>query len=121
MTSPASNLMLKDRFKFFGPGILIVALSFVVAFLFIKPAPPRSIIIGTGGPGGAYFNYGKEFKKILAQDGIHLEVRTTGGAFDNLRLLESGEIDIAFMQGGIGSKATVDDLFSLGSLYYEPI
>jgi len=121
MTSPASNQTLKDSFKYFGPGTLIVVLSFIVAFLFIKPAPPRSIIIGTGGSGGAYFRYGKEFKNILAQDGIDLEVRTTEGAVENLRLLESGEIDIAFMQGGIGSKATVDDLFSLGSLYYEPI
>jgi len=112
---------LRYRFKYFGPGTLIVILSFVAAFHFMKPAPPRNLVIGTGGSGGAYFRYGKEFKKILARDGIQLEVRTTGGAVENLHLLEAGEIDIAFMQGGVGSKATTDDLISLGSLYYEPI
>jgi TRAP transporter TAXI family solute receptor len=111
----------KYRFKYFGPGSLIVILSFAVAFHFIQPAPPRDLVMGTGGSDGAYFRYGNEFKKILAQNGIQLEVRTTGGTVENLHLLESGEIDIAFMQGGVGSKATVDGLTSLGSLYYEPI
>ena len=112
---------LRERLKYFGPGTLIVIASFLVAFMFIKPAPPRSLVIGTGGPDGAYFHYGQKFAQILARDGIQLEVRSTGGSLDNLRLLESGEIDIAFMQGGVGSQAKTDDMISLGSLYYEPI
>jgi len=121
MAEPTQHPTIKERLKYFGPGTLIVVLSFIVAFLFIKPAPPRSLIIGTGGPDGAYFHYGQKFAKILARDGIELEVRNTGGSIDNLRLLESGEIDIAFMQGGVGSEAKADKLISLGSLYYEPI
>ena len=121
MSERIQHPTVKERLKYFGPGALIVIASFVVAFLFIKPAPPRNIVIGTGGSEGAYFHYGKKFARILARDGIQLEVRTTGGSIDNLRLLESGEIDIAFMQGGVGSQAKTDDLISLGSLYYEPI
>jgi TRAP transporter TAXI family solute receptor len=121
MARSKSIKSLRYRLKYFGPGTLIVILSFVVAFHFMKPAPPRSLVIGTGGPAGAYFRYGNEFKQILARDGIHLEVRITGGSAENLRLLEAGKIDIAFMQGGVGAKATVGDLISLGSLYYEPI
>jgi len=121
MASSKSINSLKYRLKYFGPGTLIVILSFVAAFHFMKPAPPENLIIGTGGSDGAYFRYGNEFKRILARNGIKLEVRTTGGSVENLHLLETGEIDIAFMQGGVGSKATVDDLISLGSLYYEPI
>jgi len=121
MAEPAQHPTLKERLKYFGPGTLIVIASFAVAFLFIQPAPPRSLVIGTGGPEGAYFHYGQKFARILARDGIQLEVRTTGGSIDNLRLMESGEIDIAFMQGGVGSQANSDDFISLGSLYYEPI
>ena len=121
MANSESIKSLKYRFKYFGPGTLIVIFSFVVAFNFMKPAPPRNLVIGTGGSSGAYFRYGKEFKKILARDGIQLEVRTTGGTVENLNLLEAKEIDIAFMQGGEGSRATVNNLISLGSLYYEPI
>ena len=115
------NRTLKDYLKYFGPGALIVIISFAVALVFVKPAPPRNIIIGTGGSEGSYFQFGQEFKKILAREGIHLEVLTTDGAVDNLRLLEAGEIDIAFVHGGISSKATIEDLKSLGSLYYEAI
>ncbi len=57
----------------------------------------------------------------MAKDGIDLEVRRTGGAVENLRLLEAGEVDIAFLQGGIGTLAHGDTLISLGSLYYEPV
>jgi len=121
MAEPAQHPTIKERLKYFGPGTLIVIASFLVAFLFIKPAPPSSLVIGTGGPDGAYFHYGQKFAQILARDGIQLKVRSTGGSIDNLRLLESGEIDIAFMQGGVGSRAKTDNLISLGSLYYEPI
>ncbi|MFC1515183.1 hypothetical protein ACFL7E_00330 [Thermodesulfobacteriota bacterium] len=64
MTDSASNRTLKDHLKYFGPGMLIVVLSFVVAFLYIKPAPPQNIIIGTGGSRGAYFRFGQEFRII---------------------------------------------------------
>ena len=30
---------LRERLKYFGPGTLIVIASFLVAFMFIKPAP----------------------------------------------------------------------------------
>jgi len=121
MAEQKSNQALKDHFKYFGPGTFIIVLSFMVAFLFMKPAPPRTIVVGAGGPEGDYYRYAQKFRVILAQDGIRLDVRATEGSVDNLRLLEAGEIDIAFIQGGVGSKATVEDLISLGSLYYEPI
>jgi TRAP transporter TAXI family solute receptor len=121
MAESAKDNIIKSRLKYFGPGTVIVVLSFLVAFLFMKPAPPRKLVIGTGDTDGAYFHYGEKFRDILARDGIQLEVLATGGSIDNLRLLESGQIDIAFMQGGSGSSAQTDDLISLGSLFYEPI
>jgi TRAP transporter TAXI family solute receptor len=121
MAESTKSLTDKNRLKYYGPGTLIVVLSFAVAFLFIKPAPPRSLIIGTGGTDGDYFYYAQMFKEILARDGIQLEVRTTGGSIENLQMLKSGQVDIAFMQGGVGANSDSSGLISLGSLYYEPI
>jgi hypothetical protein len=39
---------------YYGPGTLIVVLTFLVAFLFMKPAPSHNLIIGTGDTDGEY-------------------------------------------------------------------
>ena len=113
----------KDKLKIFGPAIVITIIGFVVAYQFVSPAPPRRISIGTGSPEGAYFTYGKEYSKILAKAGITLNIRSTGGSAENLKLLEaeSGGVDVAFVQGGMSPLAKTDNLVSLGSLYFEPL
>lgn len=111
----------RDYLKFYGPGTLFVILSFVVAYQFVQPAPPRHIVIATGQPEGSYYHFGEKYRHILARDGIDLEVRVTAGAVENLQLLEAGEVDVAFLQGGLGTLAQSKGLISLGSLYYEPV
>jgi len=111
----------RDYLKFYGPGALLVILSFLVAYQFVQPAPPRHIAIATGQSEGSYYHFGKKYRQILARDSIDLEVRVTAGAVENLQLLEAGEVDVAFLQGGLGSLARSEDLISLGSLYYEPV
>jgi len=116
----------KDRtsryyLKFYGPGTLLVILSFLVAYQFVQPAPPRHIVIATGQPEGSYYHFGQKYRQLLARDGIDLELRVTAGAVENLQLVEAGEVDVAFLQGGLGTLAQSKDLISLGSLYYEPI
>lgn len=112
---------LRGQLKFYGPGALLIIISFLAAFQFVQPAPPRHIVIATGQPEGTYYHYGQQYREILARDGIDLKVRRTAGAVENLRLLEAGKVDIAFLQGGIGTLAQSDTLISLGSLYYEPV
>jgi hypothetical protein len=99
----------------------VIIISFVVAYQFVRPAPPRHIVMATGQPEGSYYHVGQKYRQILAQDGIDLELRVTEGAVQNLRLLENGEVDVAFLQGGLGTLARSDALISLGSLYYEPV
>ena len=109
--------------KVFGPAIILAIVGFVVAYQFVNPAPPRSISMATGSPTGAYYAYGAAYRDILKRNGVELEVRSTAGSVENIRLLEaeSGGVDVAFMQGGIGSLAQSDDIISLGSLYFEPL
>lgn len=92
-----------------------------MAYQFVQPAPPRNIVIATGQPEGSYNYFGREYRKILARDDINLEVRVTAGSVENLRLLERGEVDVAFLQGGLSTLARSDAFISLGSLYYEPV
>ncbi len=113
----------KDRLGIFGPAILITILGFIIAYQFVEPAPPRKITIGTGDPSGAYYAFAQRYREILAREGITLEIRSTAGSVENIKLLEAkeGGVDVAFVQGGIGDPAAQPDLESLGSLYFEPL
>ncbi len=114
---------MKDGFKVYAPFVLLVIAGFAVAAYFIRPAPPSSIRLATGSPGGAYAAYGKQFKAALAIEGIEVKLVETSGSMDNLRLLASEDdpVDVAFLQGGIGDKDEHPDLVSLASLYPEPL
>jgi TRAP transporter TAXI family solute receptor len=121
--STIKKLNTKEKVKIFGPTILILLVGFLLAYQFVEPAPPQSITIGTGSPGGAYFDYAKTYRKLLAEDGIELKLRNTAGSAENLKLLgvESGGVDIAFVQGGLKHLSKTGQLVSLGSLFFEPL
>lgn len=121
--STINQLATKEKIKIFGPTLLLLIVGFVFAYQFVAPAPPRSITIGTGSREGAYFDYAKTYRKLLADDGIELKLRNTAGSAENLKLLEveSGGIDIAFVQGGLQHLSKTDKLVSLGSLFFEPL
>lgn len=112
-----------DALKVYGPFALLVIAGFAVAAHFIKPAPPSKIRMATGSPGGVYASMGEKYRKALAADGIDVELVQTNGSMSNLVLLttEKDGVDVAFMQGGIGSKVDATELVSLGSLYQEAL
>jgi TRAP transporter TAXI family solute receptor len=113
----------KDHLGILVPGILITILGFIVAYHFVEPAPPRKISIGTGDKSGAYYAFAQRYREILARDGVTLEIRSTAGSVENIKLLEAkeGGVDVAFVQGGIGDPAIQAGLQSLASLYFEPL
>jgi hypothetical protein len=41
---------IRGHLKWYGPGALFIIISFLVAFQFVQPAPPRHIVIATGQP-----------------------------------------------------------------------
>ena len=109
--------------KVYGPAIILTLVGFIVTYQFVDPAPPKHLVIATGMREGAYYGYGKAYSDIFAREGVTLEVKSTAGSAENIKLLEaeSGAVDIAFLQGGTGTLATSDNLVSLGSLYFEPL
>lgn len=107
--------------------VLIVGIGFVVAFNYVKPAPPQHIIISTGTEGGAYYHFAGRYSAIMARNGIALEVRPSAGSAENFQRLEKAEADVAFIQGGgvAGSENTYSfeetPAKSLGGMFYEPV
>lgn len=113
----------RDILLIFAPALLITIIGFIVAYQFVEPAPPRHITMATGSTEGAYYRIGKQYQKILAREGIELELIETAGAQENITLLEQpgGPIDIALLQGGAGVRENPEHVESLGSVFYEPI
>ena len=123
----ARLLSLRDLFATAWWIILIVGIGFVVAFQFVEPAPPRTIVITTGGDSGAYYQFAQRYAAILARNGITLEIRTSAGSLENIARLKDDEAQVAFVQGGVVELPEDPDaeddsgLLSLGSVFYEPV
>lgn len=107
--------------KTYLPALLLVLAGFLVAWQFVQPAPPHSITIATGAADGAYTLFARRYRALLAENGITLRIRETAGAVENLALLKAGQVDLAFVQGGIVEPNAAAGLEALGSLYYEPL
>lgn len=103
----------------FGAALLVVAL--IVAYQFVEPAPPKTLTIATASADGAYFSYANRYKDLFAKENITLEVLESSGSVENLQLLEEGRVDVAFLQGGVGTSKDYPDLVGLASLYREPL
>ena len=113
--------MLRDIAGTWGLGIVILAAGFFVAYQFVGPPPPDRIVMATGQEGGAYQQYGEQYKAWLSTQGIEVELRATAGSVDNLKLLGNGEADIGFVQGGLGGTIPDENVVAVGSLYLEPM
>jgi len=110
--------------KIWGGGFLLVTLGFAIAWFFIQPAPPKTIVMVTGSEDGAYHEFGKMYAEFLREQGITLELRSTPGTVTNYeKLMTEDDVDLAIVQSGA---APADEMAtglieSLASLYFEPV
>src|SRR4051794_4530837 len=77
-----------ELLRMWGPWVLLAILVAVISFSFIKPAPPRRVVIAAGPKDGAYYAFAKQYAQTFKDNGITLEVLETKGTPDNYRLLE---------------------------------
>jgi len=117
------ELALRDALIVGIPTLALLVAGFWYAAQFIQPAPPNRVVIATGGEGGAYQRFAALYEPLIERNGIKFIERTTAGAVENLALLRSAdeELDVAFVQGGLGLGSDPTGLVSLGSIYYEPL
>jgi len=113
----------KDFVLVVAVPLLVVIAVVVVAIQFVNPAPPRHITISTSAAEGGYHFFAGQYQRILARDGITLELRTSAGSAENLARLSKPDsgVDLALVQDGVAAASDYPDLVSLGSLYYEPM
>ncbi|MEM9739016.1 MAG: TAXI family TRAP transporter solute-binding subunit [Pseudomonadota bacterium] len=111
----------KDFLKVYWPFIAIAVLGLILALRFVEPAPPRKITFAAGAPDGAYAAYAERYVNLLAEHKVAVEVVSTEGSLDNLRLLTVGDADVALIQGGLTRPEDANRLQTLGGLFYEPL
>lgn len=106
---------------------MAAGLVFVVALVFsiwwMGPAPPRQIVLATGEPQGAYAAIGRDFQARLQRLGLRLDLRSSEGSVDNLKLLLAGKADVAFVQAASFSAVEDDSgtLRALVAIQAEPV
>jgi len=90
---------------------------------FLKPAPPTTLTMVSGPDGSAFRRAADKYQVILARSGVALKVLPSKGSQDNLNRLTDpdADVDVGLVQGGLADTAEIDDLVSLGSLFYEPL
>jgi TRAP-type uncharacterized transport system substrate-binding protein len=122
MTIQRVREAIRDLALTVGPIALVFGLALWGAFHFVRPAPPRSFVMTTGAPDGAYHLFSERYRAALARQGITIELRPSAGAVENLKRLtdpRSG-VDAGLVQGGL-APAGVTGVTSLGAMFYEPL
>lgn len=101
-----------------GAGVVLLLAAIIQVF---ATMPPRKFTILTGPQDGSYYVTAEAYKKIAADKGFDLEIRTTTGPSETLQLLESGQAVAGFVQGGIAAAGDPTILSTLANVFYEPI
>ena len=66
---------------------------------------PDTLTIGTASPGGTYHRYGEGLARLLTRKlGLPVAMRETEGPVENIKLLEAGEVQLAFVTLGIAQQ-----------------
>ena len=103
------------------PVILLIIASFYLAFQFINPSPKRVITIATGSIHGQYYQTAIKYKELLEKVGVKVNIITSSGSLENIKLINEKKVDIAFIQNGTIKENNSKNIEALASIYYEPL
>jgi TRAP-type uncharacterized transport system substrate-binding protein len=96
---------------------------FYIIFRWIDPLPPRQLSIAAGAAGSTYDGYARQYARMLARNGVQLNVRNTAGALENLNLLRdpASGVQAALTAFGLAEPNDPETLNSLGGVFDAPI
>jgi TRAP transporter TAXI family solute receptor len=103
--------------------ILIALVTVLIVFLFVRSAPPKTIIMTSGDDSSMFYKIAGKYAKVLARNGVKLKIIKSEGSLENLQRLSkpSYRVDVGFVQAGLTKGQNIDKLVSLGSVAYEPL
>ncbi len=106
-----------------GAAVLTVFAVVWIALWYLIPAPPSTITIAAGLPGGSFEHLGLRYQERLARHHVTAKIRLTKGSVNSANLLRDPKsgIDAAVLLGPAISNVDASGLVSLGRVTYSPI
>jgi uncharacterized protein len=111
-----------------GAAFIALAAGGVAAQQGDKTIPKTTIILGTATPGGGFPLFGNNFAEVMnaADSTLVIEPRNTKGSYENIPLMEAGQLDLGLVAGEPayeafkGIKRPVTPLKILAAMYSSP-
>ena len=102
-----------------APSAAIVLAVLYVAYRWIDPLPPRHLVIAAGPVASAYDNFARRYARILARDGVVLDIRNSAGAVKDLDLLReaSSGVQAGLTTFGVTQPTDAGIFYSLGEIF----
>src|SRR5262249_17526553 len=102
----------------------VIAFALIyIGYRWIDPLPPRRLSIAAGAVGSTYDEYARQYARILARNGVQLNVRNSVGGLENLHLLRdpASGVQAALTSFGLSESDDPETLNSLGGIFDAPI
>ncbi len=101
---------------------LVIGVLYII-YRWVDPFPPRRLALAAGAAGSGYDDVARQYARILARDGVALEIRNSAGAVGDLNLLRAAAsgVQAALTTFGITQPNDADALYSLGGIFDAPI
>jgi TRAP-type uncharacterized transport system substrate-binding protein len=114
--------LLRRYWPYISPAAILAFLLVAGAYV-VTTLPPRTIVMATGPEGGANYELGGRYRKVLARSGIELKLLPTSGSLENLRLLRDPKsgVSVGLLQDGAAEGAETSGVEALGTIGYEPL
>src|SRR4051812_34948384 len=118
-----SKVSWRDLLLTIAPLVLLVVAALWIAFRYLRPAPPDTIVMTSGAEGSSFQVSAERYRAILARQGVTLKILPSQGSLENLKRLSDPKVkvDIGFVQGGLSTFGDPGKLVSLGSVFYVPV
>src|SRR5512147_28794 len=84
----------RDLATTLGPILLLSVLAIWAALWFVRPAPPDTITITSGPEGSIFATTAEKYRKILARNGVTLQILRSQGSLENLKRLSDPSFEV---------------------------
>lgn len=108
---------LQSNWYYVLPGLIVAVLLIYV----VRPVPPKTMTIATGQAHSSADVVAHKYQAFFKTHGVDLQLVPSKGNQENLDLLEAGQVDAIFAQGGLPLGDNSSHLLSLGSISYLPL